>query len=71
MDLLLERRDGTLIAVEFKLGDSPGADDFEHLGYLREHLGERFKGGAVLRTGGSTLPFGDRLWACPASSLWA
>jgi uncharacterized protein len=71
VDLLLERRDGSIVAFEHKLGSTVGVDDFAHLGYLRDRLGGRFAGGAVIYTGRNTLPFGDRLWATPVQTLWA
>jgi uncharacterized protein len=71
VDLLLERRDGSIVAFEHKLGTSVGADDFKHLAYLRERLGDRFAGGAVIYTGENALPFGERLWATPVQTLWA
>lgn len=71
VDLLLERRDGEVAALECKLSTTVDAHDFRHLAYLRDQLGDRFRGGAVVYTGARTLPFGDRLWAVPVSGLWA
>jgi predicted AAA+ superfamily ATPase len=70
VDLLLERRDGSIAAVEHKLGTRVAAEDFRHLAHLRDELGDRFAGGAVIYTGESTLAFGERLWAVPVSGLW-
>jgi predicted AAA+ superfamily ATPase len=70
-DLLLERRDGSIVAFEHKLGASVGAEHFRHLAYLRDRLEGRFAGGAVVYTGERTLPFGERLWAVPVEALWA
>jgi predicted AAA+ superfamily ATPase len=70
VDLLLERRDGSIVALEHKLGASVSAEDFKHLAFLRDRLGERFAGGAVIYTGENTLPFGERLWAVPVEGLW-
>ncbi|HEY5262254.1 MAG TPA: ATP-binding protein [Solirubrobacteraceae bacterium] len=71
VDLLLERRDGSLVAFEHKLGTSVDQEHFKHLAYLRDQLGDRFVGGAVIYTGQSTLAFGERLWAVPVEALWA
>jgi uncharacterized protein len=71
VDLLLERRDGTIVAIEHKLSGSVGNDDFRHLAYLRDQLGDRFVAGAIVYTGEATLPFGDRLWAAPVAALWS
>jgi uncharacterized protein len=71
VDLLLERRDGSIAAIEHKLGARVTAEDFRHLVYLRDKLGDRFAGGAVIYTGESTVAFGERLWAVPVNGLWA
>lgn len=71
VDLLLERRDGSVTAIECKLASTVEGSDFRHLEFLRGQLGERFRGGAVVHTGPATARFGDRLWAVPVSALWA
>jgi predicted AAA+ superfamily ATPase len=71
VDLLLERRDGTIVGVEVKASATTGPKDFRGLKLLRERLGERFVFGVVLHTGSRTLPFGDRLAAVPLCALWA
>jgi hypothetical protein len=38
---------------------------------LRDQLGRRFHAGVVIYTGDQRLPFGDKLWALPMSTLWA
>jgi uncharacterized protein len=70
VDLLLERRDGSIVAVEHKLGTRVTSGDFKHLTHLRDELGDRFAGGAVIYTGMNTLAFGERLWAVPICGLW-
>jgi len=71
VDLVLERRDGSIVGVEIKAAASAGPHDFRGLRLLRDRLGDRFKFGAVLYTGPATVPFGDRLAAVPLSGLWA
>jgi predicted AAA+ superfamily ATPase len=71
VDLVLERRDGTVAGVECKAAASVNAADFRGLRYLRDKLGDRFAAGAVLYTGERTVPFGDRLFAVPYSGLWS
>ncbi len=71
VDLILERRDGTIVGVESKASASVGPSDFRGLRYLRERLGQRFRAGVVMYTGASTIPFGDRLFAVPLSGIWA
>jgi hypothetical protein len=41
------------------------------LRYLRDKLGDRFRGGVALYLGSDTIPFGDRLAAVPLSGLWS
>jgi len=45
VDLVLERRDGTVAAVEVKAAASASSSDFRGLRHLREKLGTRFKAG--------------------------
>ena len=71
VDLVLERRDGSVIGVEVKTAASVDGRDFRGLRYLRDKLGERFKAGVVIYTGETTVPFEDRLAAVPLSGLWA
>ncbi len=71
VDVVLERRNGDVCAVDVKAGATLRESDFAGLRYLRDRLGDRFKAGAVVYPGGQTLPFGDRLAAVPISGLWA
>jgi uncharacterized protein len=71
IDLVLESSDGTLVGVEVKAGMTIRAEDFRHLTFLRDALGDRFRHGLVFYSGADTLHFGDRLTALPISSLWA
>ena len=71
VDVVLERRDGSVVAVEVKTAASVSSSDFRGLRHLRDKLGDRFRAGVLLYTGPSTVPFGDRLAAVPLSGLWA
>ncbi len=70
VDILIESKDGQIAGVETKLGLTPHERDFSGLAHLRDKLGARFTAGVVVHTGPDTLPFGDRLWAVPVSTLW-
>jgi uncharacterized protein len=70
VDMVLERRDGTIVGIEAKAAATAGRADFYGLRLMRERLGERFAFGALLYTGGATVPFGDRLAAIPLQGLW-
>ena len=70
VDIVLESRRREVVGVEVKTTSSPRSSDFRGLEFLREKLGQRFKAGVLLHTGTRSLPFGDRLWALPISTLW-
>ncbi|MCC7491229.1 MAG: ATP-binding protein [Fimbriimonadaceae bacterium] len=71
VDFLLERRDGTVLAIAVKTGATFGAREFGPLQGLRERLGDRLVAGYLLGTGDTTTSFGDRLYTAPISLLWA
>jgi len=71
VDLVLERRGGTVVGIEVKAAASLGPADFRGLKLLRDRLGDRFAFGAILYTGSDTVPFGDRLAAVPLCGLWS
>jgi uncharacterized protein len=71
VDLLGELSGGDLVGIEVKAGASPTAADARHLAWLRDELGERFAGGAVLHTGPRLYGLGEKIVAAPIASLWA
>lgn len=71
VDIIMEHRDGSVCAVEVKSAATVHRHDFRGLNHLRGKLGDKFKGGALVYTGSSTVAFGDRLAAVPLSALWA
>ncbi len=70
IDLVLEARDGRIVGIEVKASATARSDDFRHLRWLRDRLGDRFTAGVVLYLGEGTYSFGDRLLAAPLSTLW-
>ena len=70
VDLVLELRGGKVIAIEIKAASSFSRKDFAGMKALRDMLGNRFQCGVLLYTGSEILPFGDRLYCAPASSIW-
>ena len=70
IDLLIERPDGRLIAVEIKAGATVRPDDARWLAWMRGLVGERFEVGVVLYTGQRPLRISDRIVALPISHLW-
>ena len=71
VDLVLERDDGAVAAIEVKAAERVRDADFRGLGKLREALGARFLGGVVLHLGRHSFTHDDRLHAIPADRLWA
>jgi predicted AAA+ superfamily ATPase len=71
VDVIVERPSGEIVGVEIKASATVRAGDFAGLRHLRERVGERMVGGAILYAGAHTLPFGERTWAIPIQALWA
>lgn len=71
VDLVLEGAGGEVVGFEFKASTGVSSDDFKGLKVLRELSEPRWKRGVVLYGGTRAVPFGDRLWALPISTLWA
>jgi hypothetical protein len=44
--------------------------DLNGLKHLANLAGEDFKLGVLLYDGEEILPLGEKMWACPISSLW-
>jgi uncharacterized protein len=71
VDLVLERADGQIVAIEVKARATIASQDYKWLIKLRERLGPQFSAGVVIHPREQTIPLGDRLWALPISALWA
>lgn len=71
VDIVLERDDGKIAAIEVKASATVKSGDFSGLRALAEACGDRFAFGAVLYDNTDVVPFGDRLAAAPLSSLWS
>lgn len=70
IDLLAELSAGNVVAIEIKTTAAPKPSDARHLVWLREQLGERFLGGAVLHTGPRPFRLSERIFALPICTLW-
>ncbi|MCY3562003.1 MAG: ATP-binding protein [bacterium] len=74
IDLVIERPDGAVVAIEIKATGSPSADQLRHVGHLRDRLDETapgaFRAGLLLHTGEEELTVGDRLHLRPIKTLW-
>lgn len=68
VDIIIEQ--GRLLAgIEVKASATVKKEDFKALKKLRESCGKHFAAGVVLYDGESILPFGDRLFAIPISTM--
>ena len=74
VDLVIERSDGAVVAVEIKATSSPRADDLRNLTRFRDQLDAvepgSLRAGVLLHTGANTLPQGDRLLSASLDTLW-
>ncbi len=71
VDLVVERRDGSLVGIEVKASRTVSEKAFSGLKALREATGKRFKRGVVLYTGEKVVNFESDLTAVPVSALSA
>lgn len=70
VDLVLERDDGRLVAIEVKSAATVKPADFKGLQQLAQAAGDALMLGLVLYDGDTAVPFGDRLWAAPIGTLF-
>jgi predicted AAA+ superfamily ATPase len=71
IDVILQARDGRVVAIEVKAARDVNQHDTRWLAWLREQLGDRFCHGVVLHIGERPRPLGDRITALPVSALWS
>jgi predicted AAA+ superfamily ATPase len=70
IDLLIEARDGQMIAIEVKATAAPSRADARHLEWLRERLGAMLAVGLLVHTGPRVFGLTERIFAVPIASLW-
>lgn len=70
VDLVIERDDGKVVAVEVKAGSRVPGDAASALARLRRKLGGQFLGGLLLYTGERSYTLDDRIHVVPISRLW-
>jgi len=70
IDVIAELGAHEVVAIEVKATAAPSADDARHLAWLRDKLGDRFVGGAVLHVGSRRFSLGPKLFALPICTLW-
>lgn len=70
VDLILEREDGKVAAVEVKAASRAPASELRGLLKLRRKLGSQFLGGVVLYTGARAYTHDRNLHVVPITRLW-
>ena len=70
VDIVIENRRGSVVGVEVKASATVTGSDFGGLRRLAEACGDRFALGLVLYDHDKAVPFGERLFAVPISTLW-
>lgn len=75
VDVVLERPNGALVAIEVKASASPRRADLAHVAWLRDRLDDvapgSFRCGILLHAGPARHSMGDRLYSLPIDSLWS
>ncbi len=69
VDLIVERPDGAVVAVEVKLGGVINDDDVKHLHWLANKLGDRLLDAVVVSTGPTAYRRPDGIAVVPAALL--
>ena len=70
VDLVADLGARGVVGVEIKAHSAPKPSHADHLAWMRDSLGDRFAGGAVLHTGPDRFALGDRIEAIPICALW-
>jgi hypothetical protein len=71
VDIIVEYGAGRVFAIEVKASSAPTHRDARHLTWLRDQLGPRFLGGAVLHTGTMAFTLDEKVVAAPIATLWS
>lgn len=70
VDLVIERDDGSVIAIEIKAGSRVGDNDMAGLRVIRNALGDAFVAGAVMYAGEWSYTSKDGILVLPVDCLW-
>lgn len=71
VDIVVEDPTGGVVGIEVKASATVSPGDFRGMKRLAAAAEPNFRVGVVLYDGERVVPFGDRLFAAPISSLWA
>lgn len=69
VDLIIERDDGRVVAIEVKLAVEPGDDSVRHLGWLGKQIGDDLLDSVVITTGSEAYRRQDGIAVVPAALL--
>ena len=69
IDLIVERDDGRVLAIEVKLGASVTDDDVKHLHWLKGQIGDDLLDAMVITTGPQAYRRSDGIGVVPAALL--
>jgi len=69
VDLIVERGDGLVLAMELKLGRDVSDDHTTHLRWLRERMGEDLLDAVIINTGSTAYRRPDGIGVIPAALL--
>ena len=69
IDLIVERADGSVVAIEVKLARSVSSDDAKHLTWLKEKLGDRVLDRVIITTGPTAYRRDDGIAVVPLALL--
>ena len=69
VDLIVERDDGRIVAVEAKLGATPRDDSIRHLHWLAQKIGDELLDAIVITTGTEAYRRSDGIAVVPAALL--
>ena len=69
VDLVIERDDGSILAIDIKASRRVGSDTFRTLHKLREAFGSKFLAGVVMYLGERTYTYDERFYVLPVDRL--
>jgi predicted AAA+ superfamily ATPase len=69
VDLIVEREDGRVLAMEVKLGSTPPKDSIRHLAWLKKQMGDDLLDAIVVNTGKEAYRRPDGIAVVPAAIL--
>ena len=70
VDIIIERPDGRVIAIEVKSATATNQADARGLRFLSDRLCDRLQAGLLLHTGPLTARLSEQIWASPVSAIW-